>query len=232
MERSISSEDALQAYIESLESHIHLKRDLLKQVRNATDEIPEAIEPKGDWKDLLSKPLFRPDRSDPIGLSLASVSQTTRLESTKAWINEKEKHLIELGQMIRDQKDINNDLIVLIDLLNRKLETMALTSERERPKTPEELNRQLHSSLETFVKNILSVDMVDAEQAGNDLSEEVFTLIRRLLSHDDTLEVADFHKCSKKLFRLLLRSNLVTVSESPNNVRHVKLLDFASYDLS
>ncbi|QLQ79980.1 hypothetical protein HG537_0C06290 [Torulaspora globosa] len=232
LERSMSSEELVQAYVESLESHIHLKRDLLKQVQNATDEVPEAIEPKGDWKELLSKPLFRPDRSDPIGLSLASVSQTTRLESTKKWINEKEKRLVELEQMIRDQKDLNNDLVVLIDLLNRKLETMAITSEKQRPRMPEEVNRQLLSSLEEFVKKILSVDMVDAEHAGDDLSEEVFALIMRLLNHDETLEVADFHKCSKKLFRLLLRSNLITVTDSPNNVRHVKLLDFASYDLS
>lgn len=232
MEPLAGPDDMLQSYRESLENQILLKRDLLAQVQKATDEISEAIEPKGSWKELLSKPLFRPDRSDPIGLSLGSVSQTTRLESTKTWIEDKDKHLTQLEQMLKDQQDINNDLIVLTELLDRKLETMVQMGARERPQTPEELNHQLFSSLEDFVKNVLSVDLLDAEEAGNDLSEMVFSLIMRLLNHDDALTVTDFHNCSKKLYRLLLRSNLITVTDSPGNVRHVKLLDFASYDLS
>lgn len=232
MDSQADLDGMLETYRESLETQIYVKRDLLKQVRKAIDELPAVVESEGSWRELLSKPLFRPDRSDPIGLSLASVSQTTRLETTKTWIEEKERHLSSLESMLRDQRDANKELIVLTDLLEHKLEGMSSKDQKENSKKPAVLNDELLRNLEDFTKNVLAVDLVDAEEAGNDLSEEVFSLILRLLNHDDTLEVIDFHNCSKKLYRLLLRSNLITVIDSPNDRRYVRLLDFASYDLS
>lgn len=232
MEDITRADELLQVYVDSLESQIESKRDFLKQVQGVIDDVATPVVPEGDWKDLLAKPLFRPERSDPIGLSMASVSQTTRLESTKAWIAHMEDHIPRLEATVVKQKGMNYDLEVLIELLEKKLESMTSQAVRERALSPEERNQQLWDSLEHFVKNYLSVDLVDAEDAGSDLFAEIFPLIKRLLEGDETLKASDFHNCSRGLYRLLLRSNLIDVVEAPNSVRYVKLLDFASDDLS
>lgn len=232
MEDDTSSDELLQVYVESLESQIESKRDFLRQVQDVIGGISGPAEPEGDWKDLLAKPLFRPERSDPIGLCMASVSHTTRLETTKEWITDMESHIPRLEAMLENQKRMNYDLGVLIELLEKKLDSLTSPTVKKSPQSPEARNEQLWNELEHFVKNYLSVDLVDAEDAGKDLFSDVFPLIKRLLDGDGTLKATDFHHCSKGLYRLLLRSNLINVREGPNGVKYVKLLDFASRDLS
>lgn len=226
------TEDVMQVYIDSLESQIAYKRDFLRQVQDAIDSISAPAIPEGDWKELLEKPLYRPERSDPIGLCMASVSHTTRLHTTKKWIEHMDDSMPQVEGMIKDQREINHELEILIELLERKSVSMVSKIIPNASRTPEARNQQLWNELQDFVKNYLAVDMADPEDAGNDLFPDVFSLLKRLLRDDDTLKSTDFRHCSQGLYRLLLRGNLITVTKSQNGAKYVKLLDFANNDLS
>lgn len=235
MEETSRLDELLEVYTKSLEAQIENKKYFLKQAQDAIEALslePNPENPAVSWHELLKRPMFYPERSDPIGLSLASVSQTSRKETTEEWINYMDGHLAMLKCMVEDQKQTNHDLNILIELLQRRPQH-ANSSDREMTTLlPEARNQQLLADLKDFIKNYLSVDIVNAEDAGSDLSDIIFSLIMRLIDRDKTLQVTDFHYCSMGLYRLLLRSNLITIIESGDNTRRVELLDFASHDLS
>lgn len=223
-----STEEFYETYINSLEQQIEDKRFFLLQARNAIESLQNGgngehlITPE-QWQDFLKKPMFFPERTDPIGLSLASASFITRQKTSEEWLEHTEKELGHMQTMIRDQEQINQNMLVLIELLEQKSDRAfanALMSESLLQR-----NRRLLRELEEFVENYLALDMANAENSNETVYRDTMEILSRLIRYDTHLKTTDFPQSTKGLFRLLLRSNLIAL-EDEESARYVRLLDF------
>lgn len=237
MDESSSHKDLLEVYQKSLEDQLENKKYFLRQAQNAIDRLqtdPDTYRriPDENWQAFLKKPMFFPGRSDPIGLSLASESLGSRQQTSEEWLEYMERHLSDMEEMVKYQYEAKNEISMLIELLERNSNISTMPLLKKATKSPEQRNRDLYDKLETFVRDYLSVDLTDAEDAGKDIFDEIFRLIKRLINYDTSLKVTDFHRASKGLYRLLLRSNLISINKASDGNCYVKLLEFTNSDLS
>lgn len=237
MDESSSQNDLLEVYLKSLEDQLENKKYFLKQAQHAIDRLqtdPDTYQriPDEDWQDFLKKPMFFPGRSDSIGLSLASESLGSRQQTSEEWLEYMKHILSDMEEMVKYQHEANHEISILIELLERNSTISSMSLVKTATKSPEQLNRELYGKLEDFVRHYLSVDLLDAEDAGNELFGEIFQLIRRLINYDTSLRVTDFHRASRGLYRLLLRSNLISINKGSDDNCYVKLIDFTDSDLS
>ncbi|QLG73059.1 hypothetical protein HG535_0E01430 [Zygotorulaspora mrakii] len=238
MEDDEAVEDLLEVYIKSLEEQVETKKYFLKQAKEAINTLEKSSRSRKiisdeEWQRFLKKPMYFPERSDPIGLSLASVGLRTRRDTSFEWIKYMENHLKAMEEIIQYQKNANHDITVLTALLEQGIDKSKQGSfdAEVYPTTPKMENQQLLLQTEQFIRTYLSVDMVNAEDVGTDIYDEVMALIKRLINYDKTLKVTDFHHGSRSLYRLLLRSNLIEVESDEKGEKHIKLLDFRKSDL-
>lgn len=239
MNNDALDEDLYEVYIRSLRDHLENKKYFLRQAKDAIGSLQtrsndDHLMSDGKWQALLKKPMFFPERSDPIGLSLLSVSMATRKETSLKWLEYMSNHLQEVSDLVKYQKNTNRKLLVLVELLEQRISLLEQVTKKTpiMPKSPTEYNQHLLKSLDEFVKSYLAIDMGDAEDAGFDIYDDIMSIIKRLVNYDTTLKISDFHHSSKCFYRLLLRSNLIELENKEDGERYVKLLDFANSDIS
>lgn len=230
MRHSDISDELFETYINSIEQQIEDKRFFLSQAKN----VVESLRNEGNrsrnitlaqWQDFLKKPMFFPERSDPIGLNMVSASLVSRQTTTEEWLHYMEEKLDHMQAMIGDQEHINRDMLVLIELLEQRPKiTLVNIPTLE---SPSQRNQRLHLELEDFVKNYIALDLADAGNSTEEVQRDLILLLSRLVHYDKYLKTTDFQKSTKGLLRLLLRSNLITVYKE-RNARYVRLLDFGT----
>ncbi|CDH11365.1 related to Central kinetochore subunit MCM22 [Zygosaccharomyces bailii ISA1307] len=230
MRRSDINDELFETYINSIEQQIEDKQFFLSQARN----VVESLRSEGNrsrnitleqWQDFLKKPMFFPERSDPIGLNMVSASLVSRQTSTEEWLHYMEEKLNHMQTMIGDQEGINRDMLVLIELLEQRPKIALVNIPTQ--ESPSQRNQRLRLELEDFVKNYIALDLADAGDSTEEVQRDLFLLLSRLVHYDKYVKTTDFQKSTKGLFRLLLRSNLITIYKE-GNARYVRLLDFAT----
>lgn len=233
------SADLFEVYIKTLENQIENKRYFLEQteaaiskLQNSNSNDPQPISNE-IVQELMKKPMFFPERSDPIGLSLATTSLLTRQKTSEEAINEMESNITNIETMNKYQKTVNTDLKALIGMLEQKSNGSPSNSQENSYQPPMERNRLLWDSLDSFNKEYISVDLADLEDGDDtDVYDHMNALLIKLIQYDTTLKVADFHPYCRGLYRLLLKSNIIVLEEKEDGNRYVKLLDFSITDIS
>lgn len=236
--KSKMSEDWLESYSRSLERQIETKEDFLRQASNtiktlkdqkAKDPRFKEVKPLNDkvWKSLMKRSLIFPERSDPIGLSLANTSLYSRKVSSESYLEFLDTRYELLQRANTDQKAINYNLTKLITSFNDKSNSTSDVSSNEVLK---EQNEKCWFNLQKCVENGLFTFPLT-----NDDVKIIMDLFRKLIDPlEDTLTVASFHTndTTKQLYRILLRGDLIKVGELIDNGsgddRPVYLEDFTA----
>ncbi|EHN01604.1 Mcm22p [Saccharomyces cerevisiae x Saccharomyces kudriavzevii VIN7] len=123
-----TEKDVLDVYIKNLENQIGNKRYFLNQTRSAIEEIRsrsvdsagKAVDPE-IFTELLKKPMFLPERADPIGFSLMSNFLSSRAQSSSDWLSVMNDQSIDTKTIVSLQENINSDLEELLRKLQHQL---------------------------------------------------------------------------------------------------------------
>lgn len=223
------NQDLLEVYIDTIEQQIDNKTLFIKQARDAIESLQtggmdvHSINPE-QWQSFMKRPMFFPERSDPIGLSLASTGLVSRQRSSEEWLEHMEVQLKDMEAMIGSQQKVNQEITVLLELLTQKLETPP--NDNRMQETPVQRNRRLRTGLTKFIEDFLSLDLADSRNTAEEVCNDLMVVIERLINYDTNLKTTDFPPSTKGLFRLLLRGNLITLNEVGDK-HYVKLIDFA-----
>lgn len=229
MNSSHSNQGLLEVYIDTIEQQIEDKTFFINQAKN----VIESLQANGidmhsinseQWQSFLKRPMFFPERSDPIGLSLASTSFVSRQQSSEQWLEHTRVQLNDMQGLIREQQQLNQEMTVLLELLIQKLEIPP--DDNPVPETSVQRNHRLRAELAKFTKDFLSLDLADSQNSADEVYNDATAIFERLINYDTNLKTTDFPPSTKGLFRLLLRGNLITLKEVGGE-RHVKLIDFA-----
>lgn len=229
MNDSLRNQDLLEVYIDTIEQQVDNKTFFIKQARDAI----ESLRTGGmddysinlqQWQSFMKRPMFFPERSDPVGLSLASTGLVTRQQSSEQWLEDTEVQLNDMQTMIRNQQQVNQEMTVLLELLIQKSDIPSDNNPIQ--ENAIQRNRRLRTGLAKFVRESLSLDLADSQNTTEEVCSDVMTVIERLINYDTNLKTTDFPPSTKGLFRLLLRGNLITLKEVGDK-RYVKLIDFA-----
>lgn len=229
MNDSLRNQDLLEVYIDTIEQQVDNKTFFIKQARDAI----ESLRTGGmddysinlqQWQSFMKRPMFFPERSDPIGLSLASTGLVTRQQSSEQWLEDTEVQLNDMQTMIRNQQQVNQEMTVLLELLIQKSDIPSDNNPIQ--ENAIQRNRRLRTGLAKFVRESLSLDLADSQNTTEEVCSDVMTVIERLINYDTNLKTTDFPPSTKGLFRVLLRGNLITLKEVGDK-RYVKLIDFA-----
>ncbi|CCE65379.1 hypothetical protein TPHA_0L00220 [Tetrapisispora phaffii CBS 4417] len=236
-----TNEGTLNVYIKSLENQIENKRYFLQQTRNAiqklkdekkesksTNEVDEAI-----WQEFLRKVMFFPERSDPIGISLASTSLRIRNKTSREAIESLEINYKNTNAYTSYFKNINSDLEELVNLIKQRVESESNEEDPNLILLPSQKNKILRRQLNNLIEEYISIDLLSSQNMGSERnSKRVKKLLSRLINYDDSLLVSDFFPEYKDLYRLLSKTNIVDVIEQESTgEKHIRLLDFSSIDL-
>ncbi|CAR26390.1 ZYRO0B08580p [Zygosaccharomyces rouxii] len=233
MNGSPVNQDLLEVYINTIEQQIDNKKFFVKQARDAIGSLQtggmdvHSISSE-QWQNFMKRPMFFPERSDPIGLGLASTGFVSRQQSSEQWLEHMEVQLNDMQTMIRNQQQMNHEMTVLLELLLHKLETPS--EDNTIQETPVQRNHTLRNELKNFIRDFLSLDLADSQNTAEQVCSDVMVVIERLINYDTNLTTTDFPPSTKGLFRLLLRGNLITLNEVGDK-RYVKLTDFASTEV-
>lgn len=229
MNDSLRNQDLLEVYIDTIEQQVDNKTFFIKQARDAI----ESLRTGGmddysinlqQWQSFMKRPMFFPERSDPVGLSLASTGLVTRQQSSEQWLEDTEVQLNDMQTMIRNQQQVNQEMTVLLELLIQKSDIPSDNNPIQ--ENAIQRNRRLRTGLAKFVRESLSLDLADSQNTTEEVCSDVMTVIERLINYDTNLKTTDFPPSTKGLFRVLLRGNLITLKEVGDK-RYVKLIDFA-----
>ncbi|CCD27185.1 Mcm22p NDAI_0J02930 [Naumovozyma dairenensis CBS 421] len=251
-------------YGKTLRTNIENKKYFLKKARDAISELKAAAataEQDGAelsktkknkeevWNRFLSKSMLFPERSDPIGLSLASLSQSMRMESSKDAINVMKGNTQNLDSMLIYQKQLNDNIETLIKSLDNNANgddddqgqvrhSQVQTHAMDWDTSTAMKNKELWESLNKFVTEALFSNDPYANVLTKDIVSQV---LKKLINYDPTLTLEDFKEDKQgngalmRLYRLLLKSNLI-ICEGDSNIsprdRRVQLIDFIDSDLS
>lgn len=235
--------DVLNDYVKTLETQLENKTVFLKQSQDSLrklrrefkdrkDANPAAVSvDKETWKSFMKKPMMFVEKSDPIGLSLADSSIHMRNETSRDWIElmagDQLGNKQGLETMIQSQRSVNADLEVLIDLLQHGDGDGAVDSNKiSVSSTLSDKNAELWTSLNKLSSEVLCRSNEDAVL--------VESTLKRLVQYDPLLSVSDFNGTPEleRLYRLLLRANVLDPDYSPSGLGHVRLVDFNDEDLS
>ena len=229
-------------YVNALETQLENKTVFLKQSQESlrklrrkfkadnADATPVAVD-KETWKAFMKKPMMFVEKSDPIGLSLADSSVRMRNETSRDWAELVSGSELDykrgLEEMINSQRSVNKDLETLVRLLEHGDEGQEGSLEHiPVAATLSDKNASLWASLSKLCSEVLCRDSEDPS--------EVESVLKRLVQYDAVLSVSDFNGTPEleRLYRLLLRANLLDPEFSPSSSGHVRLLDFNDDDLS
>lgn len=229
MDGSKRNQDLLEVYIDTIEQQVDNKTFFIKQARDAikslrTGGMNDYSINLQQWQSFMKRPMFFPERSDPIGLSLASTGLVTRQQSSEQWLEDMEVQLNDMQTMIRNQQQVNQEMTVLLELLIQKSEIPSDNNPIQ--ENAIQRNRRLRTGLAKFIQESLSLDLADSQNTTEEVCGDLMTVIERLINYDTNLKTTDFPPSTKGLFRLLLRGNLITLNEVGDK-RYVKLIDFA-----
>ncbi|GCE97347.1 hypothetical protein ZYGM_004902 [Zygosaccharomyces mellis] len=229
MDGSKRNQDLLEVYIDTIEQQVDNKTFFIKQARDAikslrTGGMNDYSINLQQWQSFMKRPMFFPERSDPIGLSLASTGLVTRQQSSEQWLEDMEVQLNDMQTMIRNQQQVNQEMTVLLELLIQKSEIPSDNNPIQ--ENAIQRNRRLRTGLAKFIQESLSLDLADSQNTTEEVCSDLMTVIERLINYDTNLKTTDFPPSTKGLFRLLLRGNLITLNEVGDK-RYVKLIDFA-----
>ncbi|EDO16853.1 hypothetical protein Kpol_1024p6 [Vanderwaltozyma polyspora DSM 70294] len=171
--------------------------------------------------------MYFPERSDPIGLSLASCSLTTRKETTEDAIADLNDEALTIKSILTHQKQLNEDLSNIIELMQQRLGNKDEEFIEHIALTPREQNKKLRQELQIFVNDTLALDLMDSNEVSLDtIKLQSKDIINRLIEYDDTLEVEHFQPYCKRLYRLLVKSCVVNLRKDLEGRDIIKLLDF------
>lgn len=229
MDGSKRNQDLLEVYIDTIEQQVDNKTFFIKQARDAikslrTGGMNDYSINLQQWQSFMKRPMFFPERSDPIGLSLASTGLVTRQQSSEQWLEDMEVQLNDMQTMIRNQQQVNQEMTVLLELLIQKSEIPSDNNPIQ--ENAIQRNRRLRTGLAKFIQESLSLDLADSQNTTEEVCSDLMTVIERLINYDTNLKTTDFPPSTKGLFRLLLRGNLITLNKVGDK-RYVKLIDFA-----
>lgn len=236
------NEDWLEAYSRSLERQIETKEDFLRQ---ATDTIKllkdqkvkdprfKDIKPVNEkvWKSLLKRALIFPERSDPIGLSLANTSLHSRKVTSESYLNYLKLKYELLEEANTNQKAINYNLTKLINAFNKT------PSDNPEGNSGNEVIQDMNKKYWSDLKECVQRNLFSAELSEED-TEIVMQLLHRLATIAETspevepVTVSSFQQSetTKQLYRVLLRGDLIQVGPiqdgGSNDDRTVQLEDF------
>ncbi|CCF58586.1 hypothetical protein KAFR_0E04360 [Kazachstania africana CBS 2517] len=218
----MTADGSVDAYLRSLETQVENKQYFLNQANETIKNLSKAdksqnLQNDGKFRELMKKPMVFTERSDPLGVSLVSTSLRLRKDSSNDWISLNTEYNKNIRSMIETQKKVNRDLEVLVNLFE-KGSTGKGTSLAVRPSLVEE-NNALWARLETMLKETLF-------KQGNHV-ESVYSLFKRLVKSDPSVRQQDFQESddSKKMFRLLLKADLIEIDETSDTVRLINFTD-------
>ncbi|CAL9729190.1 inner kinetochore subunit Mcm22p [Monosporozyma unispora] len=217
------TEEWLESYSRSLARQIETKEDFLRQAtetikmlrdQKAKDPRFKEIKPLNDkvWKSLMKRSLIFPERSDPIGLSLANTSLHSRKISSEGYLEFLDKRYELLQEANTNQKAINYNLTKLITSFNSNSTSATDMSTNEVLK---EQNEKCWANLQDCVQNELFVAPLSDEDTK--LAMDIFHKMIDPL--EDPLTVASFQisDITKQLYRVLLRGDMIQVGELTDN---------------
>lgn len=219
----------LEFYKDRLKEEIENKKYFLKQASDAIKDLDQNYEnlneDKQQWQEFLQKPMFYPDRSDPLGIALASVQLSARRLTSKQVVES--PTLTDLENMVFHQRSLNADMALLRNsLLERS--TRPSDDTTERIETSQQRHERLQAILKGLTEEYLAVDLVDVETQTATLMEDMYSIIQRLVNYDETLKMSDFRHSCMGLYRLLLRGNLIEklpLDENKNDF-YIRMVDF------
>ena len=141
----------LEFYKDRLKEEIENKKYFLKQASDAIKDLDQNYEnlneDKKQWQEFLRKPMFYPDRSDPLGIALASVQLSARRLTSKQVVES--PTLTDLENMVFHQRSLNADMALLRNsLLERSTRPSNDTTERI------ETSQQRHERLQAILKGL------------------------------------------------------------------------------
>lgn len=212
--------DSLELFSINLKQELFNKRFFLKQAKAAIEKLggESTLEhlPVNEkiWTSLLSKQLFIPQRSDPIGLVLLFNEKFHQLKFTNSQITEDS-----LEQIIKEYKSIINNLKVLNTLFLQRIDDASIDDRDSiiSEQSSSKKNAKLHSILESFIANFLTVDLSGPMELNEENSSRILNLIERLIAGDHTLKLSDFEPDCLGLYRLLVNSCLIIKIKINNN---------------
>nr|CAO98779.1 component of the kinetochore [Nakaseomyces delphensis] len=230
----------LDEYIERLEHEVENKRYFLQQSREALGKLIEEKQRGGSTihsrrvsikdqvlKELMERPMYLPERHDPIGLNLVSTRLESRDETMVHWLS-RERQLVDLQkQYLDDLKVINGTMEDTIEeFRNNPPENShdpAATGESLNTGNTEETlqelrleNKKCLNDLKEFVHQYMAPNDPDQTQAT-----EMMSLLTTLLD-GEAMPIESALAKAPSLYRLLLRANLLHVFTDS-----IKLLDLS-----
>lgn len=227
--------EIIDEYTAVLEREIENKRYFLKE---SHDALRDLIESKAErlngagsvqgrrsainkdvWQKFIEKPMYLPERQDPIGLNLVSARLREKTESMGPWL-EVEKEIVHV-----EETYLNS-----LRQLNAAMQDTIAEFRKNPPKPREELvskdyslsslktqHESLHKELKEFVTRYLEPNAPE-----NTSAEEMLQLISTLVQ-GKTLDKDQF-KNSQSLFRLLMKGMLLENTDTDS----YKLIDLVS----
>ncbi|SCU80723.1 LANO_0B00980g1_1 [Lachancea nothofagi CBS 11611] len=225
-----NSSNQLAIYERSLEREIDNKEYFLQQVTDALAKLKSSgpdtkLNSDQDlWIEFLGKPMFSPDRSDPIGLSLAFCENRTRLKTSREYLES--DSLEPLREILATQESLNQGVQTLTTLLNQRLSENSPQLHDRQQDGPETRNSNLWRILHTLIENFVAIDLCPDGADSDLVAERMQNLMKRLIKRDESLTANDFEgNYSSGLYRLLLRSNCLCKSQDGSHIHLINFLD-------
>lgn len=228
----------LQVYPSLLETQIETKEDFIRQAQEKVESLRKQKKLKSRakevgsvnpevWNNLQKKALMFPEKSDPIGLSLANTSLSMRAKSSESYISFLKSQYKMLKEANDNQQSINHNLRKLITSFPDRVDSAA--SNRYRTMLLEEENNELWSNLKSLIKETLFTEPLSDNDDDVDM---ILGLFKKLLNPDDSPTIGSFRKNSraKQLFRVLVRADVLSVEDGDRHLSNenskVSLVDF------
>lgn len=221
----MDSDEQLTLYVKSLEREISNKEYFLRQAEDALEVLrrEESIPKEGStsWNDFLEKPMFCPERSDPIGLCLAFSGHRSRLQESREFL--KMHSLVALKEALELQKSLNEGLESFSGLLRTRLKKLTKSKKPVAPKSAEQRNVALKEIMKILVDSFVATDLAAMGSDTDLVAREMQELIRRLIRLE-ILNQADFRPRCTGLYRLLKKANIIEEDHS----KSVRLANFST----
>ncbi|SCU78847.1 LADA_0A08064g1_1 [Lachancea dasiensis] len=219
--------------IENKEYFLQQTTELLAELREREPDSGSNEEPKL-WEEFLKRPMFFPDRSDPVGVSLAFCENRNRLNLNRQFLESNESQsLTMLQQVLEIQESLNQGLATLLELLSARLtgemrHQRASNDENDaRPEITDSIetqNNKLWDILNLLVGRFVAVDLCPPDADPQAIASEMRATLTHMIKKSGVVYMKNFQGPSSGLYRLLLKAKLVSTSEDGATV---KLQDFS-----
>ncbi|KAL3231527.1 hypothetical protein RNJ44_00562 [Nakaseomyces bracarensis] len=225
----------LDEYIERLEREVENKRYFLRESHGALQDLVERKQHGGStvhsrrvavsdavWREVMQRPMYLPERQDPIGLNLLTVRLEGRDASMEEWMR-CERQMVELQRTyLEDIKGLNAAMGETIAEFERNPPAGSAEDRRAagaEQRTLSELetdNEAVRYELASFIQQYMVPNDPDHTSEA-----QMMSLLTPLLNGEE-MEADRARETAPALYRLLLRANLLEL-----NSDKVKLLDLS-----